>query len=131
MNEFSEGSDLITLKEAKVILAKIFLGIIVLVFIVGAIGVGYKYVFAPIDKKIERKVAVESHQYQESAQNALVQLAEQYRRLEVDVAKNINNQVVVDALNSQMSAIKSQMRLKVKNVPGDMVPIGVRSIINN
>lgn len=90
----------------------IVVGVIIGIFLLGAVGVGFKYVFAPIEKRIERKVLVESHQYKEGmADRAAVlraALAEIDARLTMGVDEETRKNLVMQrsVINVQLNAMR-------------------------
>jgi hypothetical protein len=101
-----------------------YLLLAIVVFGLAGLGFAARYVFWPAEKKLERKVLVESHQYKQSAQEAVQRHIEAWNRLEADKARSADNPGLVSALEGQQRAIEAQIRRKMLNLAPGEIPAG-------
>ena len=86
---------------------KVGAGIIGIIVIISALGLGIRYVTLPIEKQIERKVLVNSHQYIEGMEKRAAILRANI--VEVD-SMMLNGQGDYDELMGQKRTLAAQLR---------------------
>jgi len=70
-----------------------------------------------VEARIDREVAVESHQYQEARKEAIATLEQDIARLDAEIAKANDDADVVEALRNQRKALENRLereRLKLR-----------------
>lgn len=83
--------------------------IILIVAGVGGIITAVSWLVWPAEKRIEREVFVNSHQYQEARTEAIIQLEQEIARVNVEIAKTTDPQVK-SALQNQRQALESRLQ---------------------
>lgn len=83
----------------------------VILIIAGVMGIisAITYLVWPAEKRIERAVFVNSHQYQEAHSEAVVQLEQEIARINVEITKAADPQVK-SALIGQRQALESRLQ---------------------
>lgn len=98
-------------------------------FVVIGLFTAAAWYLKPVWLGFERKAFIASHQYIESAQDALVKMADKYDGLSTSILRETNLDAK-RALQVQRRGIVAQMRLKAKNLKAADVPARVSVILN-
>ena len=115
----------------SVYLTLLILTAIILLTVAAGMGVRALFLTAePTFKSMERKVYKSSFQYIEAQQEALTNLASEYRATMTNAA---STQVVElrKALTIQAEAIKQHVRIKAAKLDKENWPVGVADIVNS
>jgi len=91
------------------------------------------YSLKPTWLGMEREAYKASHQYIESKQTMLLNLAEKFRELEVDIIRyeqaEGDNSEIIDGLEAQKTSLLFRMRKESERLPDNELPESVRKIL--
>ena len=101
----------------------------VCLFVVLTLFTAGAWYLKPVWLGFERKAFVASHQYIESAQDALVKMADKYDGLSISIMRETNPDAK-RLLQTQRQGVIAQMRMKAKNLKSADVPARASRILN-
>ena len=94
-------------KDIWTIVKLVFLAGLALLLLSG-IGLAVRWALWPVEKRVERAVFVESHQYQEARKEAIFQLESEISRINVRISET-DDPEVRQAFEGQLSVLKNRL----------------------